>query len=297
MKKMFIPVLALLGMVACTNENEPKIVNQSNEPVKVQLSAGITATTRTVIDQTSSFTAQVIASNKTNDYSTLLWTGENAGNISIVNGNVTFEPEQNYPIDGSSIYMKAFAPRATVSNGVAQFTITGDEDILFTNAEINGSKTDHDGKILTLDHLLTQLKIQVKASDANAITTWGSITSIKVKDAATVLDLNVNNGELTANATPAKDNLSLKGTKANQDLTLTAVDAGYIMLLPSTTAYTLLIETSNKSEATEVPISTATTVKGKIHTITLAFNAVDVSTTSKVNDWGVDGEAGTGTVE
>lgn len=297
MKKMLISVLALLGMVACTNENEPEIINENGDPVEIQLTSGVTATTRAIIEQAGTFEAQVVASSETNNYSTPLWASSGGGNVNIANGDVTFETTQHYPIDGTAVYMKAFAPRATVTNGVATFTITGEEDILFTKTEINGSKSDYDGKALTFDHLLTQLQIQVKAKDAAAIAAWGTITSIKVKQAETSLDLTIKDGTLAANATSAKKDLSLFGTTANQELTTDAKDAGKIMVLPSTTAYTLIITTSEHTSATEVTITPATTLEGKIHKVILTFNAVDVAATSTVNEWGTDGTEGTGEVK
>lgn len=281
-----ISMLAMAAMVSCTNEietlDQPKV--NENEPVEIKMNAGIgDITTKAPIQQSMKFDALVVASATTNNYETALWTGDN-GNISVNNGTVTFDPVQFYPGDGSTIHMKGVYPRGTIKTGVINQTITGDEDIMITS-EISASKTDKDSKTLDFKHLLTQLQIKVKATDNEAIASWGTITSIKIKDVATSLDLKLNDGTISENATPNKTDLEIKGFTTAQELTTAAASAGYIMVLPNTTAYVLEIVTSLKTTPTNVTISPETTEASKAHEITLTFNAAQIDATATVGEW------------
>ena len=136
--------------------------------------------------------------------------------------------------------MKGFAPQATINAGQVAYTISGKEDIMVTS-EISGSRTDNTGKELTFNHLLTQLKFKLVAEDADAITYWGSITSITVKNVEKNLVLKLNTGELSIATTSNKGDLEVSEEFTSKALTTTPAENGYIMVLPSTTAYVLNI--------------------------------------------------------
>lgn len=292
MKKMILSLLAIAAMTSCTTTSEDEI--DPNAPVEIQLNAGVTALSRTIIKEGTAFDAQVVATETTATYGTLVWTTENAGNITVGSDKtVTFNPIQYYPANGSSIYMKGFAPRGTVNEGKVDYTITGDEDIIITE-EISGSKTDNTNKVLAFQHLLTQLQIFVKASDDASIDAWGDIISIEVKEATKKLTLDINSGTIAANTTPEVGKLQIKGFTAPQTITTSAVKVGYIMLLPSTTAYTLIIKTAQNTDGVETTITPATTIASKAHQITLTFQGSTITPTATVGEWEeVPGGSGT----
>ena len=294
MKKMIFSLLAMAAMVSCTTTSEDEI--DPNAPVEIKLNSGVTALSRAIVEEGTAFDAQVVATSTTANYTTLAWTSENAGNIVVgTDKTITFNPVQYYPIDGSIIYMKGFAPRGTIANGKVNYTITGEEDIIITS-EISGSKTDHSSKVLAFQHLLTQLKISVVAKDQASIDAWGNITSIEVKNATTTLTLDIKDGKIAASDSPTTANLSIKGFTNPLAITTTEKDAGYIMILPSTTAYTLIVKTTNHIEGIETPITPETTEASKAHKITLTFQRTTITPTATVGKW-EDTTGGAGTIE
>lgn len=191
--------------------------------------------------------------------------------------------------------MKGFAPQAAINTGQVAYTISGKEDIMVTS-EISGSRTDNTNKELTFNHLLTQLKFKLVAENADAITYWGSITSITVKDVEKDLVLNLNTGELTVAPTPNKGDLEVSEGFTSKELTTTPAENGYIMVLPSTTAYVLNIKTAENTQGVDVTISPVVTVKGTAHEITLTFKRSEIASSAKTTPW-TTGDPGSGEVK
>jgi len=191
--------------------------------------------------------------------------------------------------------MKGFAPQATINAGQVAYTISGKEDIMVTS-EISGSRTDNTGKELTFNHLLTQLKFKLVAEDADAITYWGSITSITVKNVEKNLVLKLNTGELSIATTSNKGDLEVSEEFTSKALTTTPAENGYIMVLPSTTAYVLNIKTAENTQGVDVTISPVVTVKGTAHEITLTFKRSEIASSAKTTPW-TTGDPGSGEVK
>lgn len=293
----------LAAMTACTSEGDPIDEGTKDTPVEIKLNAGVMEiTSKAAIEQGKGFTAKVIASATTNDYSSPLWTETNAGNITVADGGkVTFFPEQYYPADGSTIYMIGIAPQPknAISNGTVNYTITGDEDIMFAE-EISGKKKEDapTSKELQFKHLLTQLKIQVIAENQEAIDAWGTITSIQVSNAATVLDLNLD-GTIAEASDPKKQDLALKGFSTGMTIPSDeAKDAGYCMLLPlNNSVYNILVKTSNnKTGVTIIPANLTKLDASTAYTIKLTFKSTNVEVTATTGEW-VPNTEGSGTVE
>lgn len=308
MKTLVLSMISIAAtvaaMTACTSESD-EIDNVIEAPKKIELKAGVMEiTTRAAVEQGKGFTGKVIASTTTKDYSMPLWTEENAGNISVADGGaVTFTPEQYYPADGSIIYMIGVAPQPqTVSSGSANYTITGDEDIMFAK-EISGQKKEETptSKALEFNHLLTQLKINVIADSQDAINAWGTITSIQVLDAATELklDLNSENGTIAEAVDPKKQALNLKGFSTTMVIPKDeAKNAGYCMLLPlENSVYKLLVKTSNNTTGVTItPTNIAKLDASTAYTITLTFRSTNVDITAATGEWKSDTN-GSGIVE
>lgn len=310
MKTLVLSIISIAAtvaaMTACTSESD-EINNVVEAKVPIELNAGVMEiTTKAVIEKGEAFDAKVLASSKSKDYSTnnLLWTTENAGNISVgTDDAVAFNPIQYYPADGDAIYMIGIAPRPTetINNGTINYTITGEEDIMFAS-EISGSKNDKADKALAFKHLLTQLKIKVVAENQEAIDAWGTITSIEVVDPATVLTLNLKDGTIAEAATPAKTNLPLKGFTTgmlipNNDKSEAATVAGYSMVLPKTTGnYQLMVKTSKNTTGMPITPSLTKLDASTAYEITLTFKSTNVDVTASAGEW-IKDTTGTGTVQ
>ncbi|WP_288208138.1 fimbrillin family protein [uncultured Parabacteroides sp.] len=293
----------LAAMTACTSEGDPIDEGTKDTPVEIKLNAGVMEiTSKAAIEKGKGFTAKVIASATTKDYSSPLWTKTNAGNITVADGgNVTFSPEQYYPADGSTIYMIGIAPQPenAISNGTVNYTITGDEDIMFAE-EISGKKKEDTptSKELQFKHLLTQLKIQVIAENQDAIDAWGTITSIQVLDAATELNLDLG-GTIAEASDPKKKALDLNGFSTEMDIPSdNAKDAGYCMLLPlNNSVYKILVKTSKNDTGVTIPPANLTKLDASTaYTIKLTFKSTNVVVTATAGEW-VPNTEGSGTVE
>lgn len=309
MKTLVLSMISIAAtvaaMTACTSESDPVDETQNDEKVEIKLNAGVMEiTSKAVINKGSKFDAQIVASKTDAEYTTPLWTTATDGNISIAeDGAVSFETPQYYPADGTSIYMKGFAPRKTITDGKVNYTITGDEDIMISN-QISGDKNNKSstGKKLTFAHLLTQLKIKVIAENKAAIDAWGTITSIEVQNPSTSLVLDLKAGTIAESATPNKQNLGLKGfttgmTLPNKTATPdaeTAKDAGYIMLLPNASAYTLFITTSNNTSGQAITTTLSATSASNAYEVTLTFKSAKIDVTAEADVWttvpGIEGD-------
>ena len=292
MKKFILSILAIAAMASCTKTSEDDV--DPNVPVEIKLGGSITALSKAAVT-TNTFTAQVASSGITNNYTTSLWSGKKKKKINVNNGSVTFTQTEYYPNDGGTVYMKGFAPQATINAGQVAYTISGKEDIMVTS-EISGSRTDNTNKELTFNHLLTQLKFKLVAEDADAITYWGSITSITVKNVEKDLVLKLNTGELSIATTSNKGDLEVSEEFTSKALTTTPAENGYIMVLPSTTAYVLNIKTAENTQGVDVTISPVVTVKGTAHEITLTFKRSEIASSAKTTPW-TTGDPGSGEVK
>lgn len=310
MKTLVLSMISIAAtvaaMTACTSEGDPIDETTKDQKVAIELNAGVMEiSSKAAVDQGDAFDAQVIASATTGVYTTPLWTGAKAGEISVgTDGKVVFNQIQYYPANGSTIYMKGYSPKATAANGIVNYTIDGTKDIMVTS-EINASRTDKTAKKLEFSHLLTQLQIKVIAADEEAAKAWGAITAIEVIDAETSLDLTLANGNLAvATTNPVKKNVPVEYNFAtalplpNKTATVpeTAVPAGNVMILPSSTNYKLLIKTENNTAGFTAGTSVDLTEASKAYEITLTFNASKIDVTATAGKWEVV-TGGEGTVE
>lgn len=310
MKTLVLSMISIAAtvaaMTACTSESD-EVDNVIDAPVEIKMSAGVMEiTTKAAIEQNKAFDARVIASSTSADYTSLLWTGANAGNISVAEGGaVTFTPEQFYPANGTDIYMIGIAPQPTnqISAGSVDYTITGEEDIMYAN-QISGNKNDKTDKKIEFNHLLTQLKIKVLAENQEAIDAWGTITSIEVVNAPTLLTLSLKDGKIAGNSTDSDiKNLNLIGLTTGMSIpnkkdSEEAKDAGYCMVLPKTTdLYQLSVVTSKITTAVPITLQNLTKLEASTaYTVTLTFKSTNVDVTATTGEWKTD-ITGSGTVE
>lgn len=307
MKTLVLSMISIAAtvaaMTACTSESD-EIDNVVEAKVPIELKAGVMEiSTKAAIEQGKGFDATVIASATQDNYSKLLWADKNAGDITVADGGaVSFTTDQYYPADGSTIYMVGIAPRPseTISAGKVDYTITGAEDIMLAT-EISGSKKEDvpTSKELNFNHLLTQLKIDVVAENQDASDAWGTITSIQVLDAATVLTLDINNKSIDAATAPDKKALDIQGFTTGMTIpTNTAGSAGYSMLLPqASSVYQLLVKTSNNKTGVTITPEVITKLEASTaYTIKLTFKSKNVEVTATSGEWKSD-TSGSASVE
>lgn len=313
MKTLVLSMISIAAtvaaMTACTSEGDPVDEVTKDVKVPIELNAGIMEiVSKSVVNQGDKFDAQVIASATNGVYTTPLWEGATDGNISVDElGAVQFAKTQYYPTNESTIFMKGFAPRENVTNGVVKYTITGDKDIMISD-QIQGSKTNATSKKLEFKHLLTQLQIKVLAFDSYAAEAWGDITAIEVVDASTAVELTLAE---TAAAQPLSEavekviknvpvdyNFSTALSLPDQSQSESAKNAGNVMVLPSTNKYSLLVKTTKKTDGFKVTdITFNNTEASKAYKITLTFKSTNIDMTASAGVWETVTEEGTGTVQ
>lgn len=190
MKKLYVPVLALLTLASCSKSelaNRPVVENDMVEIMAT--SKALTIETRAPFEgqiaSDNTLTAVVLGSTTTADYTTRY-----------CDGTITFADDTNakgfdttpkyYPVSDATVYFCALYPTALADwkdiATTAKYTFDGKTDVMAA-AEVNGKKsTAMAGTVpsFTFNHLLTKLIVKVKADGDAAVGVWGDITGISL---------------------------------------------------------------------------------------------------------------------
>lgn len=289
MKKMFIPVLALLGMVACTNENEPEIEISNNEPVEIKLDAQLSevAVSRAAIAQGTDGALTADLENVQFlkvDGATAVWTGSLTPTTATIktDGNIDFGGNApHYPINGDKTHIMGYYPAAAgVTDGAINMTITGQEDVIYASA-VEGSKNTEITAPLAFSHKLTQFKFIIKR-DADIVDVAN--VSVKVKGANTVFKMDIADGTLSEWGT-SKEITALTGGTAKETA---SAASNPIMLQPDLASLTLAV-TGDSGFSGEVTVNSKEVggkyLAGKAYTITLRLGAKDVAGSASIGKW------------
>lgn len=191
MKKLYVPVLALLTLASCSKSelaNRPVVENDMVEIMAT--SKALTIETRAPFEgqiaSDNTLTAVVLGSTSTGDYTetTLRYCD---GEMTFTDDNTTavsFATPQYYPVSDATIYLCALYPTALADwkdiATTAKYTFDGKTDVMAA-AEVNGKKsTAMAGTVPSFEfkHLLTKLVVKVKAENEAAQNVWGDITGI-----------------------------------------------------------------------------------------------------------------------
>ena len=190
MKKLYVPVLALLTLASCSKSelaNRPVVENDMVEIMAT--SKALTIETRAPFEgqiaSDNTLTAVVLGSTTTADYTTRY-----------CDGTITFADDTNakgfdttpkyYPVSDATVYFCALYPTALADwkdiATTAKYTFDGKTDVMAA-AEVSGKKsTAMAGTVpsFTFNHLLTKLIVKVKADGDAAVGVWGDITGISL---------------------------------------------------------------------------------------------------------------------
>ena len=228
-----------------------------------------------------------------------------------------------YPKSGTPVYFIGLHPQTgwqvNAEGTQAAITIDGSQDVMFA-PRIYGTYAN-DSKSLPFNHLLTWLKINIKAEDATTIAAWGKITSMKItSNDKVVIDLGAQDSNLDCvsygysdndntllpvryvandNEFPGTDGYTMKTSFDNVAYVLCApVDATEKDVVEgkdvTTAEYTLHIETEKRK--IELPIDLkknndtffTENTRSKHFTLNLTFkmgNTIVITATLQVTDW------------
>ncbi|NLH24679.1 MAG: fimbrillin family protein [Bacteroidales bacterium] len=187
-------------------------------------------------------------------------------------GTVTPSVPQYYDQSGAQANFMAFYPAArTIQSGIANFKITGQEDVTAAQTVYAGSSGSPSTAAFTFRHLLAQVRFQVCAEKDNVAKSWGPINYIKI-ETPTSLDLGLNAWPaLSAASNPENELLPTSiGGNASQTITTTYASAGSLMILNATYPLQIKVKTANKAEE-QVTTSVWYIGPGNVYTIRLFF--------------------------
>lgn len=124
-----------------------------------------------------------------------------------------------YPTTGEALYCVGLYPQSgwSTANSDTQAThaVDTDTDLMFAPKTF-GTKSSLMGR-QTYQHLLTWLKVRVRAVDAQAISSWGTLTSITM-DTKNTVSITLNNGTVAFSGDGTSSNL----LASSQTLTTTS---------------------------------------------------------------------------
>ncbi len=305
MKKVFL--IASLIILGCTKEAPEKIPPPPDEiQVPIGFGAGI-INTKAPIESVSGVPStqidgiqilrQDVHKNSSPSWNTV--SSVTATASFFTTGNFVVNPLQYHNSNKNQYsHFTAYYPgvnensvATTLSNGVATFTITGQEDIISAPSATAQGSSSSIPVALTFSHKLSQLQIYIKAANDGAIGAWGNITAVKATSAS-VLDLNITSQALTQNATPVITDLSTGASP--QALTTGFASFGTILVYPGT--LTIKVTSANVPEQTVTITDLSSTTAGHAHRIDLTFTATAINFSATLTDW-VNGTTGSGTVE
>ena len=176
-------------------------------PISFCLGYSIDATTKAPINNVDDLEPiQILRADGSSDFSTHT-AADFTGTVNS-SGIVTPSISQFYKQDGTTSYFLSFYPQAyAISSGVANFRITGQEDVCASQIK-QGSMYNNNTIAFAFQHLLSQIHLKVVAENAAAIAGWGTLTYITVNSPTSLdLDFTIPTDPLTANAVPQNADL------------------------------------------------------------------------------------------
>lgn len=257
-----ILIILILILTGCSNEigmeEEPHPINEVPVPILI-MPKGIDATTKALVDE---FTKENI--NEIGIYGTsntkVIYNGISPSQIGNNQELIFTNTSLVYPVDGNSITLAGYYPRQskgtayTINNNSLQFTLTGEEDLMYAASINAGNKKAPEAVNLNFTHKLTNVKFNLVNGTDNilpdgyiSITTDtpnsgsldlsnGTITIDKTSTTTFALSTNIN-----ANTLASKDTISV-----NENLLLFPELAYTFKLRIGDQSYNIQIDTTNQ---------------------------------------------------
>lgn len=309
MKTFVFAAVAMALVSSCTSSEIDEIVNENNELVAIQLSAGVQANvvagTRAALTGSATFKPTILGWEGTDvpNYATTEanWTATTTNDILCdgTNTALALDAFQYYNANGAvKTYMKAFYPAGTVTTGAYSFDSPdkdGTLDVLVSDVVI-GDKKDADNKKFTFAHPLTQLTFAAEAGDG-----WrgGTVKSITLKGASVATGINIADGALV---TESVSEISVGLDANNKEITakggVVTVTTPVMIAPVVANAISIDIVMTDNTAFKGVLVTTDgdTFAAGKAYTITLTFQNKQIAGNASVTGWDATG-IGSGTVE
>lgn len=324
MKTLVLSMISIAAtvaaMTACTSESDGIDDLTKDAPVEIKAKAGVLTIESKSTGPISGIDVEIdnvaFVKQEAAEDATITWSTTTPTSAKITNGgNIEFTPTLYYPANEATFaHLVGYHPlqngTTITSEGKVPFNITGNEDIMYAPVQKGNkatAKLTGDAALLApkFEHKLSQLIIKIKGDDA-AATAWGKITSISIVNVQKELELDLNNGKLSAkNETKTNLPLTLNASYTYGEIPAEATPVGYSMVLPQNSAHKVIITTDNyenKEVDITIPASADNsrpqdaTLAGESYTITLTFSASNISAKATVDPW-KPVENGAGSVE
>ncbi|WP_455585036.1 fimbrillin family protein [Bacteroides sp.] len=310
MRTIVFSAVAMALVSSCTSSEIDEIVNKNNEPVAIQLSAGVQANvvagTRAEITTGSKFKPTILGweAKTTPDYTTSTpWVASTAEDIDGAASStaITLNPVKYYNADADiNTFMKAFyvsdVTPTVVTDKAYQYTFEntdGAKDILLSNV-ISGNKTTATILNFSFKHPLSQVSFKVIAGTGLADGT--TLTSITLKNVELPVGLDLSGDDASITYADAAD-LNVSNISVPV-IDKTEVVAGDPVMIAPISELKLDIVTSTgtfKDVIVKLKDDATALLAGTAYTITLTFNQKAITGTASVEIWA--SEAGSAVVE
>ncbi|MFA5302171.1 MAG: fimbrillin family protein [Bacteroidales bacterium] len=276
MQRTFLTAFLFILLAGCSHAETEQIPVPVIFNADYNLSVGVT-TRAPIYDIDQMEPIQILRSDGTANYSS--HTAPDLTGIVAADGTVTPSIPQYYDQSGVQANFLAFYPAArSIQGGIANFKITGQEDVTAAQNVYGGSYSSPATVTLAFRHLLAQIRIMVSAQNASVASSWGPLTYIKIAT-PTSLDMNLNAWPVLNPASdPENEYIPTSiGNNASQTITTTYASAGSLMISTTNYPVQLKVKTANKTEQT-INTSVWYLNYANVYTIRLFFknNSIEV---------------------
>lgn len=293
MKQLFFLMLVAAAITSCSSDDDGTCPDgpDLNATSEIKFNTNVYGvSTKAPVTPTTSINSVFVASSATGNYSTYLWSDTVTFTASPTpTTGLSFTPSRYYPVDNSSVFIKAYYPEspAAITNNIVTYAATdGSVDLLMT-PEVSGTRTSSPLNFV-FAHLLSQLQFQFVAG--TGFPTGKTVTTLKIKNAQTFptqLDLN------TGIVSYSTSNITFSG-KSYSIASPGSPITDFPMVAPGQSVV-LSITTSDGVTYPDFTVPTLTTVVGQSHLITITFNITEIKINVSVTNW-VTGPGGTSSV-
>lgn len=235
--------MILLLLTNCSNDFEEEFPINGELPVPIRLAiTEVNPQTRTIVNSMSDISVSNLGIYEVaegNTAGTFPWTATpllSNTSPSGINGNqLTFSPKLYYPMGGQKVIFYGYYPKTTATggsnyvtapnNGVAptyNFTLTGQEDIMYAASTPSGSNMPGATVALTFNHKLTQIQLNISV--------LGTLLSgIKILGVKNTGSMNLETGIITYGSGTTDITLSKSGLTATSPIMVPADVPSYIV--------------------------------------------------------------------
>lgn len=283
-----IYVLALLGTVACTSENEiEEIAKSNNDPVEIKFGSSVLNLETKAINATDKFTdgdkigvcgwEYTGETAPTPGTSTIYSDLNNAIYTSDANGNLTCAATPLYPLDGTKLDLYAYHPRVeTLTSNKASYTLANQNDIMWATP-LKGMSKSSANAAFSFSHKLAAISVVIKT--ATGITETLNVSKITLGGYAENATLDITDGTI-----------AVVGDAKDVDLSITPKDltsadqtfvTDYLVWPGIQPSFKITI---NNTSYDVTGISTAAAVNKKT-TYTITVSGKGVAATATITGW------------